>query len=205
MRTVCSDLTNLRGCSATVKGYSQPCGQDEQLPKVTGERTAKVGQRNVPMHKSILWGTISLQLTTCITISLVGSLLIQCVFFFQISSSALHNVANSNKRASHSGCNGQVRLLSHNQVHDSLTFLLCPRGLGILEDRDDHEPNSHILQTTQTMSNLSRKLRQMASGIEIGPSSCTRSNRYRICRLTASHSNERTDHRRDQGHTRHRK
>ena len=83
VRTVCSDLTNLCGCSATVKGCSQPCGQDEQLPKVAGERTAQVGQRNVPMHESILWGTISLQLTTCITISLFESLLIQCVFSFK--------------------------------------------------------------------------------------------------------------------------
>ena len=42
---------------------------------------------------------------------------------------------------------GQVRFLSHNQAPGALTIRLCPRELGISEDRGDDEPNSHISWT----------------------------------------------------------
>ena len=55
------------------------------------------------------------------------------------------------------------------------------------------------------MPNLARKLRQTASGKEIGPNPCTRSNCYRICKLMAFRSEETALHRCDENATRCRK
>ena len=95
--------------------------------------------------------------------------------------------------------------LSHNQVPDALMNRLCPRGLGISEDRDDDEPNSHISQTISIMFNFPRKQCPTADGTEMRPGSCTTSRYYPIRKLMAFRSKKATFRRCDEDGARHRK
>lgn len=107
----------------------------------------------------------------------------------------------------------QVRPPSHHQRNlrflapwrwhsNSIVSSWC-RYLNLADD--DDKPGAHILQTTLNMSKLSRKRRDpTVSGVEIGPSSCTRSNYHQIYRLMDFRSEEATARRWEKDTSRHR-